>query len=414
MLCTSLNRGITTRAQYLQRGANPTATATNLKGAAVRCLGAKSAYLVGHCLDYAVGNAFCRLGLDFLFGWTHRVTPFVVQRMRVGTLNIQSARGGNLEGCCRGLAALNIDVAVLTETKLHNHLYTRQAFGYEVLASTAASSSQGGVALAVRVDRGSSWDVEDNKTYGPNVIACTWVSGMTRRRLIGVYIPPSEFNGATLNYLSEALEEATVPVIVMGDLNANARETGQAGLRGPLYGEGGPGERRQAEILSVLSSFHLADVGRGFRQKPKVGTWTWGMWRGDTRIRSTLDYVLSDGSTRFTRHRVRTVPYARTDHRAVYADFTLESMKKHRRVVKRDSTFPIPPPGVNSTAADQQFAEPVAGIPRDDRTRDERARKREERRARPHWISAETWQMIRRKGEMWSKRPTQEDGKLDA
>ena len=58
--------------------------------------------------------------------------------MRVGTLNVQSARGGNLEGCCRGLAALNIDVAVLTETKLHDNLYTRVAFGYEVLARRQA------------------------------------------------------------------------------------------------------------------------------------------------------------------------------------------------------------------------------------------------------------------------------------
>ena len=143
--------------------------------------------------------------------------------MRVGTLNIQSARGGNLEGCCRGLAALNIDVAVLTETKLHNNVYTRQAFGYDILASKAASASQGGVALAIKNSRGKSWDVEDDRTYGPNVIACTWVSGTTRRRLIGVYIPPSDFDGATLNFLSEALEEAEIPVIVLGDLNANVK-----------------------------------------------------------------------------------------------------------------------------------------------------------------------------------------------
>ncbi len=262
----------------------------------------------------------------------------------MGTLNIQTARGGNLEGCCRGLAALNLDVAVLTETKLHNNVYPRLASGYEIIASVAASASQGGVALAIRTDRGKSWDVEDNRTYGPNVIACTWVSGSIRRRLIGVYIPPSEFNGATLNYLSEALEETDVPVIVMGDLNANVRMTGEARRTGPLYGDGGPGERRQAEILGALSSFNLHDVGRGFRQKPTVGTWTWAMWREGKRIRSTLDYVLADGKTQFTRHRVRTVTHARTDHRAVYADFTLESMKKHRRVVQRDSKFPIIPP----------------------------------------------------------------------
>ena len=330
--------------------------------------------------------------------------------MRVGTLNVQSARGGNLEGCCRGLAALNIDVAVLTETKLHDNLYTRVAFGYEVLASKAASASVGGVALAIRTDRGKSWDVEDYSTYGPNVIACTWFSGTFRRRLIGVYIPSSEYDGTTLNFLSEALEETQVPAIVLGDLNANVRETGEAGRRGPLD-EGGPRERRQAEILSILSSFTLQDVGRGFRQKPQVGTWTWSMWRGEERIRSTLDYVLSTGGTRFTRHRVRNVPYARTDHRAVYADFTLEPMKtNHRRIAKRDSTFPIPPPaGVDRTAADIHFAELVASIPKlDARAREEVDQRRAAKKDQPHWISEDTWQMIRRKGELRSKRPTRD------
>ena len=97
--------------------------------------------------------------------------------MHAGTLNIQTGRGGNLEGCCCGLATMNFDVAVLTETKFHNSQYRRSAYGYKVLASVAASASQGGVALAIREDRGTSWDVEDDKTNGPNVIACTWVSG---------------------------------------------------------------------------------------------------------------------------------------------------------------------------------------------------------------------------------------------
>lgn len=131
------------------------------------------------------------------------------------------------------------------------------------------------------------------------------------------------------------------------------------------------------------------------------------MWRGDDRIRSTIDYVLTDGTTRFTRHRVRTVPYARTDHRAVYADFNLESMKKHHRKVQRDSSFPIPPPGANGNQADKQFAELVASIPKMDRqAREEVERQRAARRAKPHWISDGTWSLIRRKGALRTKRPT--------
>lgn len=166
----------------------------------------------------------------------------------------------------------------------------------------------------------------------------------------------------------------------------------------------GARERRQAEVLSVLSSYALQDVGRGFRQKPTVGIWTWSMWRGDARIRSTLDYVLSDGETRFTRHRVRSVPYARTDHRAVYADFTLESMKNHRRVVKRDSTFPVPAPrGEDRTAADMKFADLVARIPREELKSRSEGNKAN---CQPSWISDGTWNLIRRKGELRTKRPT--------
>ena len=41
--------------------------------------------------------------------------------------------------------------------------------------------------------------------HGPNVISCVLVSGDRRWNILGVYIPPSEDNGETVNYLIEAI-----------------------------------------------------------------------------------------------------------------------------------------------------------------------------------------------------------------
>jgi hypothetical protein len=91
----------------------------------------------------------------------------------------------------------------------------------------------------------------------------------------------------------------------------------------------------------------------------------------------------------------------------VYADFTLESMKKHRRMVKQNSKFPIPPPrGEDCTASDLKFAELVAGIPKRDKAREGLAREAKAKRAQPSWISEGTWQLIRRKALQRTKRPT--------
>ncbi|MGL4350103.1 MAG: hypothetical protein ACRCT2_05945, partial [Plesiomonas shigelloides] len=82
----------------------------------------------------------------------------------------------------------------------------------------------------------------------------------------------------------------------------------------------------------------------------------------------------------------------------------------HRRIAKRDSTFPLlPPAGANRTAADNQFAELVASIPKlRARAREEVDPRRAAKKAKPHWISEDTWQMIRRKSELRSKRPTRD------
>ena len=72
--------------------------------------------------------------------------------LRVGTLNVRSTQGGNLESTLKSFWQMKVDVAVLTETKLTNDKHTTNRFGYSVCATEARSSSQGGVALAFNKD----------------------------------------------------------------------------------------------------------------------------------------------------------------------------------------------------------------------------------------------------------------------
>ena len=66
-------------------------------------------------------------------------------RLRVGTLNMRSAQGGNLEATIKSMKKMNVDIALLTETKLATDRHTKSCFGYTVAASAARSSSRGGV-----------------------------------------------------------------------------------------------------------------------------------------------------------------------------------------------------------------------------------------------------------------------------
>ena len=164
--------------------------------------------------------------------------------MRVGTLNIRNGRAGNLEAALRGLEILGIDIVVITETKFDNEKYPRLASGYEIYATKAPSNRRGGVAFAVRKDRGDSWEVEDLSIDSGNVISCTLVSGEQRTRLIGVYLSPTEYEGETLDVLSQVAQAADDPVMMLGDFNANLSESGEARRRGPANGEGGRGRRQ--------------------------------------------------------------------------------------------------------------------------------------------------------------------------
>jgi exonuclease III len=207
--------------------------------------------------------------------------------VRTGTLNIRSRRNANLDCALRGCKLMGMDIVVLTETKIVDERYTCFSQGYEIHASKAISTSQGGVALAIRKDRGQTWDVEDLTVEWGNIIGCTLVSGQWQKWLIGVYLPPSQFGGGTLDLLTQTVEAAEDPTMVLGDFNANLAMSREAQQRGPLSNGGRQAEQQQVEVLATVACLGLGDMARAFRQRASTGTWTWLMKRDGHRVRST-------------------------------------------------------------------------------------------------------------------------------
>jgi len=85
---------------------------------------------------------------------------------------------------------LGVDIGFLLETKLTDGIYTRFSSGYNVVASTAPSAWQGGIALFWRGN--ISYEIEETRIWGPNVISLHLMMGKTRFFIVGCYIPPSD------------------------------------------------------------------------------------------------------------------------------------------------------------------------------------------------------------------------------
>jgi exonuclease III len=67
--------------------------------------------------------------------------------VRIGTLNIRNGRRVNMEIAMQAIAHMNVDVAVLTETRLKDERYAKYVYGYEITATKAKYKIQGGIAL---------------------------------------------------------------------------------------------------------------------------------------------------------------------------------------------------------------------------------------------------------------------------
>ena len=247
--------------------------------------------------------------------WTHSF-------LRLITLNIRCGRYSNLNVALRTMHQMRIDLGILTETKIDNDMYTRDCCGYTVFATHAKSQFQGGVALFYQTEN-SRWCVEGEMAHGPNVISCVLVSGDRRWNLLGVYIPPSEDDGETMNFVTEAIRYrgSRYPYILLGDLNVDLDRLED--IRGDT-------------IAAHLALYDFKDVGDHFKH-PR-GRWTWSQQRGEHYVRSRTDYVLAQDVSDFRRWVIK-IPRFDTDHRAIVTEITFGKLYIHRDLCEL-STYP--------------------------------------------------------------------------
>ena len=83
----------------------------------------------------------------------------------------------------RVVKALGVDFGLLTETKLTGGIYTRNSSGYEVLATDAVNAHRGSVDFCWR--KSTDFEVEETRTWGPNVMTSQLVTGRNRFYVMG-------------------------------------------------------------------------------------------------------------------------------------------------------------------------------------------------------------------------------------
>jgi hypothetical protein len=166
--------------------------------------------------------------------------------------NIQSGCNGGLEVALRAMNQLGVDIGFLVETKLTGGIYTWHSFGYNVLASTAKSSSSGGIALFWRGN--ISYDVKETRVWGPNIISLHLMMGTCQFYVVGCYIPPS--NLATLACVDKAWSECPrgAHPILVGNLNINLCA---------------PRKERKETFVKRVEAMGLVDMSRHFCQRSR-------------------------------------------------------------------------------------------------------------------------------------------------
>lgn len=267
---------------------------------------------------------------------------------------------------------MNMDIAILTETKLPMY-HTTNCEGYNITVSEAVSNSKGGVALCVQ--RSRYFIVKGTKTHGNNVISTQLVSGNKRWFIIGVYIPPSETDHSTIQAVERAAREVehdNIPVVLIGDLNIDIN----LDTAWQRYND------CKVSIWSTLQLLQLSDLSSHFTQYVRRDNWTWSQYRNSRLITRKVDYVMVSDSTDFRYHRIK-IPCFDTDHRMIVVGLEVDNETNHGKYVRQrkklDNTIP------NNNEGDKYMNELQQELPKNPTTIDHRYNLR---------IAEDTWNLI--------------------
>jgi exonuclease III len=311
---------------------------------------------------------------------------------RISTCNMQAGHGRaayNLQCVAKEAREKHLDIVFVQETKITSEKHAKSAGGYDIIATETSRNNQGGVAVFIRRKEDGErlgWSCEDAAIYDTNVIAVTFVSGKLRRRLIGVYLSPTEIAPATWNGLQRACEEAHDPIWILGDLNVNLQSARSFRLD---HAQQSDTTVRRAEIQAFLATWGVENFGHTKLQRRKSGVWTWSLRRTvndeEVVVKSICDYILGPRTDHVRAYQTRHTTYIRTDHRLVYVDLEIKP-EEHKRYMRGRARFP-------------RTQEPDTPIDKEY----EALLKLQERqvaqrhKTKPGWIKEDTWKLIRLK-----------------
>lgn len=296
------------------------------------------------------------------------------KRVSVGTWNILDGRGDRLELACQRLARHNLDIALVTETKLCG-FHTTCAYRFNIHATRCGNQHQGSVALLVA--HRPEWHVEGVQQFGANVISCTLVHDAQRTRILGVYRPPSDDELHTVQDLDRAMDGGRwEDTIALGDINVN--------LRCPCLQE-------DKDVAEAIASYDLVDLTSQFKARVKKPfCWTWRQVPDGQRVQAICDYILTGQNLRWKNCRLVDVSFD-SDHRLLKGDLILGPPWRYKAYLAQRQTPPVPvnqeAEGALTRTANLHLAEVRTAVPK----------KLPEEAVDRSWISPATFEWLRKK-----------------
>jgi exonuclease III len=289
----------------------------------------------------------------------------------LATYNVQDGRNSRLVPVCRTLEAQQIDIALLTETRIPDQdgarIHTRDCLGYTIFATYTTTRNQGGLALAYR--QAPNWHIESQQRHGPNVLSFLLISGSQITPVIGAYLPPTHLDD--IPHLIAALQRFPQPPIVMGDLNVNLDN-----LLSP----------RNQQVAALLATYGLEDLLHHFQQrKPYRARNTWHQSRQGVLYHSRCDYILGTDRRLFEMVGIREPRYFNTDHHMVVGRYLVRPTPSHKLYLRGRKTFPLQRKWGPPTRADSLFQEVKQFLP---------PTPKQPQPHRPTWLSATTLQAV--------------------
>jgi hypothetical protein len=181
-------------------------------------------------------------------------------QIKVCTYNIIHGGNSRIALAIKTLKVMNINIGVLTETKVSEGMYTKAAHGYTITATEARNNHQGGAALFYLTNN-NQFTIEGTRSFGPNIIRTTLVSGTKRWTIIGCCFPLSETDLCTLDHLQSAIHHDLNKEIILLDLNVNIQKMTNA-------------NNQQEETAALLAATGLQDLQQHFIMR-RNERWTW-------------------------------------------------------------------------------------------------------------------------------------------